>query len=92
MGYAETSSATEHFIILAMVYLFYFYVDGAMGNLTAMHMQPAPEINQHQTAAADPPASKGKMKVVMIVENRPLILTANEKVDRYPNSLLKTGL
>ena len=24
--------------------------------LTAMHMHPAPEINQHQTAAAEPPA------------------------------------
>ena len=60
--------------------------------LTAIHIQPAPLINQHHTAALLPPAYKGKEKVVMIVANSPLILTANEKVDRYPNSLLKTGL
>jgi hypothetical protein len=43
-------------------------------------MHPAPEISQHQTAEADPPADSGNEKVVMIVANRPLILTANEKV------------
>ena len=60
--------------------------------LTAMHIQPAPEMSQHQTAAAEPPADRGYEKVVMMVENKPLILTAKEKVERYPNSLLKTGL
>ena len=57
-----------------------------------MHIQPAPEISQHQTAAAEPPADRGYEKVVMMVENKPLMLTAKEKVERYPNSLLKTGL
>jgi hypothetical protein len=57
-----------------------------------MHMQPAPETNQDQTTELEPPASRGYNIVVMIVENRPLIETANEKVDRYPNSLLNTGL
>jgi hypothetical protein len=47
-----------------------------------MHMQPAPEINQHQTAEAEPPASRGYMRVVAIVENVPLILTANEKAEK----------
>lgn len=45
-------------------------------------MQPAPEISQHQTAEAEPPAYSGYEKVVVTVENRPLILTANEKVER----------
>jgi hypothetical protein len=30
--------------------------------------------------------------VVIVVAKRPLILTAKENVDRYPNSLLNTGL
>jgi hypothetical protein len=30
--------------------------------------------------------------VVAIVENSPEMLTAKEKVEKYPNSLLKTGL
>ena len=47
-----------------------------------MHIHPAPEISQHQTAEADPPAYRGKEKVVVTVEKSPLILTANEKVDR----------
>jgi len=47
-----------------------------------MHIHPAPEINQHQTAAAEPPAERGYKKVVIIVANKPLILTAKEKVDR----------
>lgn len=47
-----------------------------------MHMQPAPEMAQHQTAEALPPAASGKEKVVATVENRPLMLTAKEKVDR----------
>jgi hypothetical protein len=47
-----------------------------------MHIQPAPEINQHHTAEAEPPASRGYTKVVAIVANKPLILTAKEKVDR----------
>jgi hypothetical protein len=54
-------------------------------------MHPKPEISQHQMAAADPPAVSGYEKVVMIVANKPLMLTAKEKVERYPNSLLKTG-
>ena len=55
-----------------------------------MHMQPAPDISQHQTAEAEPPAYSGYEKVVATVANSPLILTAKEKVDKYPNSLLKT--
>jgi hypothetical protein len=47
-----------------------------------MHMQPAPEINQHQTAAEEPPAESGYENVVITVANRPLILTAKEKVLR----------
>jgi len=47
-----------------------------------MHMHPAPEINQHQTADADPPAYSGNEKVVATVENSPEILTAKEKVDK----------
>ena len=47
-----------------------------------MHIQPAPEISQHQTADAEPPASSGKTKVVVMVEKRPEILTAKEKVER----------
>jgi len=47
-----------------------------------MHMHPAPEMSQHQTAEADPPAYRGYEKVVEIVENNPLMLTAKEKVDR----------
>jgi len=49
---------------------------------------------QHQTAAADPPEASGNEKVVMIVENKPLILTANEKVARLPQistACRKTG-
>jgi hypothetical protein len=53
-------------------------------------MQPAPDISQHQITEADPPAMSGNENVTATVENSPLILTANEKVDRYPNSLLKT--
>lgn len=47
-----------------------------------MHMHPRPEINQHHTTDADPPAYKGTEKVVVIVENNPEMDTANEKVDR----------
>jgi hypothetical protein len=47
-----------------------------------MHMQPAPEINQHQTADDDPPAYSGKEYVVETVANNPLILTAKENVER----------
>ena len=78
VGYAETSSATEH---LAIVSQGPHSLAKAI-QLTAMHIQPAPEISQHHTAAAEPPAESGKMKVVMIVANKPLILTAKEKVDR----------
>jgi len=47
-----------------------------------MHIHPAPEISQHQTAEADPPAYSGNEKVVVTVAKRPLMLTAKEKVDR----------
>jgi len=47
-----------------------------------MHIHPAPDINQHQITEADPPAYSPNEKVVVTVEKRPLILTANEKVDR----------
>jgi len=45
-------------------------------------MQPAPEMSQHQTAEADPPAYSGYEKVVATVEKSPEILTAKEKVER----------
>ncbi len=66
--------------------------DHVLSELTAIHIHPAPEISQHQTAEAEPPAYRGNEKVVMMVANNPLILTAKENVDKYPNSLLKTGL
>ena len=59
---------------------------------TAIHMHPAPLMSQHHTAEALPPASKGNERVVAIVENVPLMLTANEKAAKRPNSRLKTGL
>lgn len=34
-----------------------------------MHIQPAPEISQHHTAEALPPASNGYENVVATVEN-----------------------
>jgi len=45
-------------------------------------MHPAPEMSQHQTAEADPPAYRGYENVVAMVEKSPLILTAKEKVER----------
>lgn len=47
-----------------------------------MHMQPAPEISQHHTAADAPPASMGYTKVVAMVAKRPEMDTAKEKVER----------
>jgi hypothetical protein len=47
-----------------------------------MHIQPRPEISQHQTAEAEPPAYNGYEKVVVTVAKRPEILRANEKVDK----------
>ena len=58
------------------------YAETSSATEHAIHMHPAPEMSQHQTAAEAPPASKGKMKVVVMVEKRPEILTANEKVER----------
>lgn len=49
---------------------------------TAMHMQPAPDMSQHHTAEELPPAYRGYEKVVATVEKSPLMLTANEKVDK----------
>jgi hypothetical protein len=45
-------------------------------------MHPAPEMSQHQTTEAEPPASSGKTNVVAVVAKRPEILTAKEKVER----------
>lgn len=47
-----------------------------------MHIQPAPEMSQHQTAEGAPPAYNGYEKVVITVANNPLILTAKENVDK----------
>jgi hypothetical protein len=68
------------------------YAETSSATERAIHIHPAPEISQHQTAEAEPPADKGYENVVIIVANKPLILTAKEKVDKYPNSLLNTGL
>ena len=53
-----------------------------------MHMHPAPEISQHHTAEAAPPASNGYTKVVHTLANRPEIDTANEMHESHENSLL----
>lgn len=45
-------------------------------------MQPIPAMNQHHTTAEAPPDIKGYEKVVIIVENNPLILTAKENVEK----------
>lgn len=47
-----------------------------------MHMQPMPEMSQHQMTEAEPPATRGYEKVVEMVANRPEILNAKEKVER----------
>lgn len=39
-------------------------------------------MSQHQTAEALPPATSGAEKVVATVEKSPLMLTANEKLDK----------
>jgi hypothetical protein len=48
----------------------------------AMHMQPMPEISQAQTVELAPPAVSAKPYVVVMHANRPLMLTAKEKVAR----------
>jgi len=45
-----------------------------------MHIQPAPEISQHHTAEALPPASNGYENVVATVEN---LLRAHERQLAY---------
>lgn len=58
--------------------------------LTAMHIHPAPEISQHQTADAAPPAYRGYEKVVVIVAKQAEILAAKENVAKKPKSRLNT--
>ncbi|KAI4139365.1 MAG: hypothetical protein LQ340_008009 [Diploschistes diacapsis] len=50
--------------------------------LHAMHIHPAPEMSQHQTAEAAPPPTSGKEKVVTTVLNNPEMETAKEKDER----------
>ena len=55
-----------------------------------MHMHPAPEMSQHHTAEAAPPASRGYTNVMATLAKGPGMETANEMHESQENSRLYT--